>query len=935
MKILYRIILVNIIIIISACSQHPGSASDDLFAGFATPPADSRPFVRWWWNGNCIEGDEIKRELDILKAAGIGGVEINPIAMPEEVVDVSTRPVEWLSKGWNELLVLAVKEAKQRGMITDLIVGSGWPFGGEFLREDETIQRVITNKIGYPDGSRIRESNESLVEKAVKAQSRPSEKEVVNSKLLFVSLVPVNIKNVSETIDLTNEFRKNNRLDYAVKGGNYELVYGILQHGHREVMHGAPGAAGPVMDHYKREVTLAYLGRLKKISEDTGIPLSELIRALFCDSIELAGANWTDGFSDIFNEMYHYRIEDYYPFIFYDSYEGYSNDEFTPEFQDEIKRVRYDYNQLLVKVFLDNFTRTFQQFCRENGLKCRYQAYGTPFLMGMTEGNMIIDIPESNNWIYTVDMDADEWNWNQGHGYMIWNLYAASGGHLTGRKIISCEAMTNTKGVFKTSLEEIKRHDDMNFITGINHTILHGYNYSPTSAGFPGWIRYGTYFSEHNTWWPWFSKWTDYNARLSYLFQNSQPVKSVAILTPEGDIWSVNGLTRFPFHTRPWYFHRLWEPLSQAGSSCDYINEKIIQQGNKNGGTLSYGPMSYKAIILSNIHALEPETALSLLEFVRTGGKLVLVENIPSKSHSLQDAVSNDIIVEKAFSDIMKYTDRCFGVNSPVSETDLLSWTEKLLQNISIGRDVEISNPNKNIFQIRKKSGDKDIFFFVNSHRKDYATFTAVFPTGKKTAWMWNPEDGTRKVYPNDKSKNELTIDIQPLQSLLLVFEPDLKGKADDLQLFRNENRKVMTVVEGPWKVNFDHVSGKTFQREFDSLYDFGTTDDQQLNSFAGTVTYTTTFNSDGTGTLLELGEVSRGITEVYLNGISLGVNWYGKPRFLLKDRLLIGENRLEIRYTTVLANYCKSLVENPTAAKWTRQYTNISMGLEGAVVIF
>lgn len=929
MKTLFKIVLV--VYLTSSCSHHSGLVKDDLFEGFVSPPSESRPFVRWWWNGNFIEEEEIKRELDILKEAGIGGVEINPIAMPEEVADVTARPVEWLSKEWNELLVLAAKEARQRGMITDLIVGSGWPFGGEFLKEDETIQRVITHKIRYAHGTRIMEDKESLVQKAVKVQSRQSEKEAMSSKVLFVSLLPVTIEDVSETIDLTEEFRKNNRLDYEVKDGNYELVYGILQQGHRNVMHGAPGAAGPVMDHYSREVTLAYLERLKKISDDTGIPLSELIRALFCDSIELAGANWTDGFADIFNEIYHYRLEDYFPFIFYDSYEGYSKDEFTPGFKDEIKRVRYDYNTLLVKVFLNNFTRTFQQFCTENGLKCRYQAYGTPFLMGMTDGNMIVDIPESNNWIYSVDMDADEWTWNQGHGYMIWNLYAASGGHLTGRKIISCESMTNTKGVFKTSLEEIKRHDDMNFITGINHTILHGYNYSPESAGFPGWIRYGTYFSEQNTWWPWFSKWTEYNARLSYVFQNSQPVKSVAILGPEGDIWSNRGLTRLPFHTEPWYCHRLWEPLSQTGSSCDYINEKIIQEGNKNEGTLRYGPMSYQVIILSNVQSLEAGTALSLLEFVRSGGKLVLVETVPSRSLSLQDAASNDAIVEKAFSEIVTYSDRCFVVNSPISEKELLPWTEKLLQKILIERDVEISNPNKDVFQIRKKTGKRDIFFFVNSHGENPASFKAVFPTDKKTAWLWNPEDGTRKVYPSGKSKNELTIVLQPLQSLLLVFEPDMEGQSDTIQ---NEPGEKIVSIKGPWTVSFDHVNGKTFEREFDSLYDFGTSNDQQLNTFAGNVIYASTFNSDGTGIWLELGEVNRGITEVYLNGTSLGINWYGKPRFLLEDALLIGENRLEIRCTTVLSNYCKSLSDNPTAVKWTGVYDNISMGLEGEVVV-
>jgi hypothetical protein len=50
------------------------------------------------------------------------------------------------------------------------------------------------------------------------------------------------------------------------------------------VMHGAPGAAGPVMDHYCRNVTLAYLNRLKKISEDTGIPLHKLISGIVLDT---------------------------------------------------------------------------------------------------------------------------------------------------------------------------------------------------------------------------------------------------------------------------------------------------------------------------------------------------------------------------------------------------------------------------------------------------------------------------------------------------------------------------------------------------------------------------------------------------------------------------------------------------------------------------
>ncbi|MGR3302486.1 MAG: glycosyl hydrolase, partial [Candidatus Scalindua sp.] len=82
----------------------------------------------------------------------------------------------------------------------------------------------------------------------------------------------------------------------------------------------------------------------------------------------------------------------------------------------------------------------------------------------------------------------------------------------------------NTEGAFRTSLETVKQSDDMNFITGINHSVLHGYNYSPPEAGFPGWIRYGAYFSEHNTWWKYFRNWAEYNYN-----QSESSLKNLAV----------------------------------------------------------------------------------------------------------------------------------------------------------------------------------------------------------------------------------------------------------------------------------------------------------------------------------------------------------------------------------------------------------------------
>ncbi len=76
-----------------------------------------------------MEKAELARELRLLKDAGIGGVEINPIAFPDRTADMGITSVEWLSQPWMELLRFTLEEAASLGMTCDLIVGSGWPFG--------------------------------------------------------------------------------------------------------------------------------------------------------------------------------------------------------------------------------------------------------------------------------------------------------------------------------------------------------------------------------------------------------------------------------------------------------------------------------------------------------------------------------------------------------------------------------------------------------------------------------------------------------------------------------------------------------------------------------------------------------------------------------------------------------------------------------------
>lgn len=72
---------------------------------------------------------------------------------------------------------------------------------------------------------------------------------------------------------------------------------------------------GPIMDHYKTDAILAYLNRLKVIEKETGLSYSELIRALFFDSIELGGSNWTYDMKEQFIARNDYYISLWLPFV--------------------------------------------------------------------------------------------------------------------------------------------------------------------------------------------------------------------------------------------------------------------------------------------------------------------------------------------------------------------------------------------------------------------------------------------------------------------------------------------------------------------------------------------------------------------------------------------------------------------------------------------
>jgi len=891
--------------------------SDKLYEGFSQPPAQARPFVRWWWNGNCVTEKEILRELDLLKDAGIGGVEINVIAMPEGSTKTQTEALTWLSGQWNRIVKFTVDAAGQRGMFADIIVGSGWPFGGRFLKSGETIQGVALNKKDL-EGPGVFDGH--IRDLMVPPKADEQGQNASELCLMFLNLVPQKAKGIDSAIDMLEKVKPDGKVQFDIPAGRHTLYIGTWQEGFKDVVYGAPGADGPVLDHYNKSAVQKYLQRMSEtLAPYLGGRLGDGFRAIFCDSIELSGANWTGGFSEQFEKRRGYALAPYLPFVL-----DRDDSQHPSRFAETIGRARYDFYKTIVELFHENFVASFQQWCSRNGALSRFQSEGHPRVLEMLDGYLVTDIPEGEIWLDRhhpdMEMELDRIR------YEVFNKYASSGAHLTGKRLVSSESMTNVTGVFRASLEYIKQASDLSFITGVNGLVLHGFNYSPPEAGFPGWVRYGTYFSEQNPWWPYFKKWADYNARLSWVFQQARPQANVAIFGPTAEVWSRHGLMRSPLFITPWYLHLLWQAVHQNGYCADYVNPTILEKATFDGGKLRYGPMAYDILMVTGVGAMQPETAAAIQRYAAAGGKIIFIGKSPDRCPGLANATENDRAVRTAIDAALKSSPHVAVVTEPRKD-NLLKWAGATLDKFGVRPYVKILEANEGLFQIHHRLGERDLFFFANSNRDKPVAFRADFDTGEKTAWRWEPQTGFRTVFPYANNKSELDIHLRPLESLLLVFEPEISSKPRHRPVI---DYKDYVEIKTGWQVRLNPVQGKSFEHEMTELADFAGI--AELSTFGGTAVYRTQFHiADTERTMLSMGKV-HGVSELKLNGKPLGCRWYGEHIYDAAGALRPGKNVLEVKLATVLFNYCHSLKTNPTAQRWAGKGKPVPVGLTGPV---
>lgn len=921
-------------------------SSKTLWSQFQNPDSRYRPFVRWWWNGDRVKAEELVRELHIMKEAGIGGVEINPIAFPSSADTLDSKVLTWLSDEWIDALKVVLEEADRLDMSCDLIIGSGWPFGSETLPRDERASVMLTYAKKLTGGEHFEMSKFNIFNELDPGVTivNPSR----SPELVSMYLVPDPISDLSEAIDITDKM-KDDIIAIDIPKGSYQFYAMVRYDSFASVINGAPGASGSILNHMDSLAVRHYLDRMYDAIEAKLGPLLKHLRAFFVDSMELEGCNWTNDFAEEFRARRGYDIMPWLPFTMFEVGRlgdvknfDYGSKKGTA-FQEQINRVRFDFELTKAELLDERYTQTFLNWCKEKGVKSRAQAYGRGFFI--EESSLGYDIPEGESWTtnwlrHRPGEEMGDEDYRRGRGYTMINKYVSSAAHLTGKRVVSAEEMTNTYKVFTTSLEFLKVGSDMSAFSGTTHSVWHGFNYSPAEAQFPGWVQYGTFHNERNTWWPYVKNLNDYRARMSSQLQNADMFTDIAILPANYDMWTEIGVQTEPFPVKlniP-YTSLVWEAIHKNGGGADYVSEIILHHSNVRNGKLCYGPKEYGVLFLVEVSGITSETLAKIEEFVKSGGKVFCIGKYPEKSLGLNKYELRNRLITEAV-DRLKSCKNNFVLLEKPSDGKYLEWYREVMEKYLLPHSITISHPDRFLLQNRYVTDDgSDIFLFVNANMSESRETDIVFPksiTSGRHAWLYNPASGERHILPIDKN-GKIHFTFGPSETYLFVFNK-LEGDAHVWKSLPVSGTDSVSVFD--WELTLHQPQLDTiWTAKMDTLKDFKTMNDSMFVNFMGTVIYSSTVTLSGSSLpkYINLGKVAD-ICELKINGQDAGTKWFGNRIYDVSSLLHKGDNTIEVKVTTLMGNYMQTLKDNKAVQRFVikRNQPYVSAGLIGPVKLY
>jgi alpha-L-rhamnosidase len=840
---------------------------------FANPPDDCRIMMRWWWFGPAVTHPELLRDLEQMKEEGIGGVEIATL-YPLELDHPKTgfHNQQFLSDDHIDAIRFAANEARKLGLRVDITLGSGWPFGGPHISIDHAAGELRVETIMVPPGT------DSI---AVPDIAR-------GEQLIAAFLVPVNDGKVS-----LQEAKVSAPVDGRLQTSSLthvtnDAVFFISSRTGMTVKRSAVGAEGFVLDHYDRGATETHLHAVgDKLMEafDDHPPY-----AVFSDSLEDYGSNWTGDLMEQFHARRGYDLTPYLPALVGDAGPA-------------TAAVRHDWGRTLTELANERFLMPLHKWAEQNHTLFRSQTYGFPPVT--LSSNRYEDLPEGEG-------KAQLLMWREFSD----TRWAASAGHLFGHPIVSSETWTWLHSpAFRATPLDMKAEADIHFLQGINQLVGHGWPYSPESAGEPGWRMYAAAaLNAHNPWSFVMPDLARYLQRVSFALRQGKPANDVALLLPNDDLWSAFSARSNSTSAviNPSGFNTLGSNFSMDEPLANSLVSSVIPQILDAGFNLDFIDadaidtlgIPYPVLILPNIDRLPLATYQKIEAYARHGGIVIAAHGLPSTAPGLMNA-------EAESRQIQEISQRLFRGND--SAGHFISDETRLGVALAtyLKPDVVLSPKTPRIGFIHRKLATGDLYFFANTSNQAHHV-QATFRQPAKHAEWWDAFTGAISTVPDPAA---VDFELQPYESRIILMT-DSAIQPATIQPAALTAVKTIDLATG-WKVNFDGTNQTVSMPQLHSW-----SDEPILKYYSGKATYLKTFDLStgdlalgtnqvldfGSGTAIEepspLPEHSmkayfegpiREAAEIYVNGKRAGVVWRPPYTVDVTGMLKPGDNNLRI----------------------------------------
>lgn len=912
-----------IVLLTSLVSFQCAQPNVDVQPGWPEATRETKPWTRWWWQGSALTKEGITIELEAYKKAGLGGVEITPIYGVHGYED---KFVKYLSPEWMDLLIHTLKEGERLDLGIDMATGTGWPFGGPWVKTNDASKSLQYKIYNLKSGESLKEKIEFIQQPFLRAvgnqvyevhESFSTEKTITKGTrkepLMRVDPKEINISQLSqpiesnknlqqlaidqvifqrplklvklmaysdagEKLDLTDKVSGEGKLDWVAGTGSWKL-YAIFEGSHGKMVERAgPGGEGNVIDHFSESALRNYLSKFDSAfaSHDIGS-----LRAFFNDSYEVddarGAADWTPLLFDEFEKRRGYRLENELDALL------------TNDSTEKSQRVLSDYRVTISDLVLENFTTVWRDWAHHKSALVRNQAHGSP--SNILDLYAVVDIPEIEG-VEPLRMKM-----------------ASSAGNVTGKKLVSSESATWLNEHFESNLSDIKIALDRFMLNGINHVLYHGTTYSPPDEQWPGWLFYASiHMNPRNSFWADADVLNTYVTRCQSFLQNSSPDNDVLLYFPIYDRFVVRGeemVEHFDGVGKQFEntaFRRNAETMLAKGYTFDYISDAQIRKLTvDNGKLITEANASYKTIVIPHCRYIPLATLQKVIELTEAGAVVIFTEGFPESPAGYHDVEKNKESYNKLISKIKHNTESASGMvlgNGKIIRGDSI---EVALQNVSVARETMV---DQGIQFIRKKVGEHRNVYMVNNSNNE--SFEGWIPLGvpAKSIVLYDPMTGDfgRGQLREIDSRSEIFVQLTKKQTLIIEAYP-ANNNAQPFRYFHEEGHPIN--LNDTWKITF-LSGGPTLPPtvESDTLSSW-TNFGLQYETFSGTAVYTTTFqrpDGEATGWLLDLGTVKES-ARIFLNGKPLAALIGPTYKCFISGLLLNDYNVLEIRVSNLMAN--------------------------------